>query len=56
MDDSLSTQQSQTVKQSMGKSPDEGNAKALEVVLLYQFIEIHPEGENGANQNNAQGR
>ena len=46
VDDSLSPQQLEAVQQRVGKSSDERSAEPLEIVPLYQLIQIHPRQKN----------
>ena len=43
MYNSLLGKQFEALEQGIGKATDEGDAKALEVVFLDQFIQIHAE-------------
>ena len=42
VDDSFSVQELETLEESIGKTPNQCYTESLEVVLLYQFIEVHP--------------
>jgi len=42
VNDPLPPQQFQALKQGVGKAPDEGDAEALEVILLDQLVQVYP--------------
>ena len=44
VDDFLSMQQLETLKQGVGKAPNQRYTETLKVVLFYQFVEIHAAG------------
>ena len=41
MDDSLLVKELEALEQGVGKPPNQRNTEPLEVVLLYQLIEVH---------------